>query len=177
MKTRVTLAIVILAAAIVGCKDNTVVKTETRAVGAAEALKTDEKAIAARFAEQKSATDAAFQKQSAIEGRQRRVDVLLAMAARWESTLGESYSKPRNFLATHVDKLKTIVAETEATDVDDCTGGARAKLTGAMATSLEGINMFLNSSGDETEAGRKKGQEGVDALAAANAAIRACTRS
>ena len=174
MKAQVRLAIVLLVATILGCGDSNVVKSETRAVGAAEALKADQKAIASRFAEQKGAADEAFQKQRTAEERQRKVALLAALVARWDAALVEAYATPRSDFAPLVKKLQALVADAESAEVDDCTGNARGKLTASMAITMESFDIFQKSTGDVSPAATQKAQEGVTALGAANAAINAC---
>ena len=132
MKRIFTLVTVVLIATLFGCKDSVPPKTEVRVESASEAARNDDQAIAVRLAQQKAATDEAFEKQRARESRQQYMDLLKAGIKRWEDGLSAASLTPRFGIAPQITKLQAIRTEVGTIDVDDCTGPARATLQSSM---------------------------------------------
>jgi hypothetical protein len=174
MKHVFALVITLLAAALFGCKDSAAPKSEVRVESASEAARNDERAIAKRLAEQKGATDEAFQRQRANESRQRNVDALRAIATRWNDSLSQASLTPRSDIAEPLKKLQTIKSDADTVEVDDCTGSARATLQSAMSASIEAFSLFQKETGPSADSTTQKIQQGADLLRAAQREISAC---
>lgn len=174
MKHLIALVITLIAATVFGCKDSPAPKSEARVESASEAARNDDRAIAKRLAEQKGAADEAFARQRANELRQRNVDALRAVGARWNDSLSEASRTPRSDIAGPLKKLQAIKSEADAVEVDDCTGGARATLQSAMAASIEAFDLFQKETGPSADSTSQKIQQGADLLRAAQREISAC---
>ena len=174
MKRIVTLVLISLVATLFGCKDATAPKSEIRVESASEAARNDDRAIAVRLAEQKAAADEAYARERVRELRQRSVGALLAISIRWDQTLDEANRTFRTEIAGVIRKLQAIKSDTEAVEVDECTGGARATLASSMDDTIEGLNIFQSETGTVTGASALKLQSGSDILYAAQREINAC---
>ncbi len=175
MKYIVTLATLLLAATVFGCKDTSAPKEGMPVESASEARRNDDRAIAERLAQQKAALDEAYARQRENEERQRRVDALRAITARWDEGLSEVGRTPRNEIGSSIKKLQAIKAEIETAEADDCTSKARVTLLSAMATALDALGMFQKETGSTiSEATNQKLQQGVDTLVNAKREMDAC---
>lgn len=175
MKYIVTLATLSLAATVFGCNDTSAPKEGTPVESASEARRNDDRAIAERLAQQKAAIDEAYARQRENEERQRRVDALRAITARWDEVLSEVSRTPRNEIGASIKKLQAIKTEAEAAETDDCTSKARVTLLSAMAAASEALGMFQKETGSTvSEATNQKLQQGVDTLVNAKREMDAC---
>ena len=174
MKLFVATITLLLAAITLGCKDAKPPKSEARVETASEAARNDNQAIAGRLAQQKAAVDEAFEKGRAREERQRNVDALRAIAARWNDGLSEASRTPRFDIAPVLKKLQTIQVDAGTVEVDSCTGNARVSLQAAMSASIEAFTMFQKETGESAEATTQKIQQGSDLLRVAQQEINSC---
>jgi flagellar motor protein MotB len=174
MKKIISLATVFLIATTFGCKDAPAPKTQVNVESASEAARNDDRAIAKRLSEQKSAVDEKFSRERAQEARQRNVDALRALASRWQDGLIEASGTPRFDIAGPLKKLQSIKAEADTIEVDDCTGSARITLQSSMAASMEAFTMFQKETGESADATTNKVQQGADLLLASRRQMDAC---
>ena len=175
MRQFLTVATLLLAATVFGCNDTSAPKEGIPVESASEARRNDDRAIAERLAQQKAALDEAYARQRENEERQRRVDALRAITARWDEALGEVGRTPRNEIGASIKKLQAIKAEVEAAETDDCTSKARVTLLSAMAAASEALGMFQKETGNTiSEATNQKLQQGVDTLVNAKREMDAC---
>ena len=174
MKRIVTLVAVLLAATAFGCKDAAPPKTDVRVESASEAARKDDREIAERLAQQKAATDDAYQKQRARESRQQYVDLLRAATKRWEDGLSAATLIPRFEIGPQITKLQAIRSEAGTIDVDDCSGPARAILQSSMAVSFEALAMFQKETGESGDATTQKVTQAAELLSQAKTQTDAC---
>ncbi|MEQ1516102.1 MAG: hypothetical protein ABL931_06395 [Usitatibacteraceae bacterium] len=174
MKKIVALLFAVFAAVIFGCKDAKAPKTETRVESASEAARNDDRAIAKRFAEQKAATDTKFEQGRAREERQRTIDAIQALAARWAEGLTETSQTGRSSLAPAIKKLQTIKADAEAVAVDECTGKSRASLVAAMTGAIAAYEAFQKETGDGSSASRQQLEAAEKRLTSSEQELKSC---
>ena len=174
MKRIVTLVAVLLAATALGCKDSTPPKTDSRVESASEAARNDDRAIAVRLAQQKAATDDAYQRQRARESRQQYVDLLRAAIKRWEDGLSAAALTPRFEIGSQIIKLQAIRTEVGVIDVDDCSGPARTTLQSSMAVSFEALAIFQKETGESGDAATQKVTQAAELLRQAKTQTDAC---
>ena len=174
MKKFGAIVIVMLVATAFGCKDSAAPKSEVPVESASEAARNDSRASAVRLAEQKAATDEAFEKGRAREERQRNVDLVRAVSARWEAGLNEARLTPRSDIAGPIKKLQAIKADAETIGVDDCAGSARNTLVSSMVASIEAFSMFQKEKGESGDTTTQKVQQATDLLRAAQSEMSAC---
>ena len=174
MKQIFAFVFIFVAATTFGCNDAVAPKNEVRVESASEAARNDSRAIAGRLAQQKAAVDEAFERTRALEARQRNVDALRAVSARWLDGLDDVSRIPRSDLAESIKKLRAIKTEAETVEVDDCTGKARATLVSSMTASIEAASMFQKEGGTARDATGQKLQQGADSLFAAQREMDTC---
>lgn len=161
-------------ATMVGCKETPVPQSDLRVESASDAARNDDRAIAARLAEQKAAVDEAYARERAREQRQRHVDALRAVGKRWDEGLDEAGRTPRTAVPGAIKKLQAIKSEAESVEVDDCTGDARTTLVASMAASVEALSLFQKETGTGGPGSELKLQQAADLLYAAQRAMSAC---
>lgn len=159
MKHAIIPTALLLASLLPACGDKPAPAPETRVESASEAARNDNRAIAERLAEQKAATDAAFEQGRARAEREQMVEALSAVGRRWSDALNEIGSVGRSDLAPAIKKLETLKAEAEAVPVNDCTGKARVAMSASMAMSIDTYNQFRAGTGKPDDAMQQKLQQ------------------
>jgi hypothetical protein len=174
MKNVGAIGMVLVAAMMFGCKDAAKPKTEAYVESASEAARNDSRASAARLAEQKAATDEAFEKGRAREERQRNVDALRAIGTRWGEGVIETSRTGRSDLAAPIRKLQQIKSDAEAVAVDDCTGKARTSLVASMSAAIAAYGMFQKETGDASDASKQQLETAGKLLTTAEQELTTC---
>lgn len=165
---------VLLAAAVAGCGDRTAPKSEVKVPSASEALKSDQREIAKRFEEQKSAADASFELNRARTERQQNVDALAAVAQRLGAGIKDAGTTGRGEFAALIKRVDALKAEANALAVDDCTGKVRASLLETISATVEAFNSFAKETGAASEASTQKLAQAADQLEAIGQELRSC---
>lgn len=174
MKQLNTVLAVLLAAACSGCGDRPAPTQGVKVESASEALKNDQREIAARFAEQKSAADANFQQDRARIERQQNVDALAAIAQRLGAAIQAGGATGRGEFAGLIKRVEAVKAEANAAVVDDCTGKVRTNFLEAISSTLDAFNSFAKETGAASEASTQKLGKAVEQLDAVGVELRAC---
>jgi hypothetical protein len=174
MKNVGTIVILLLAAMLFGCKDAAKPKTEAYVESASEAARNDSRASAARLAEQKAATDDAFEKGRARDERQRNIDALRAVGARWGEGLNETSRTGRSDLAAPIQKLQQIKSDAETVTVDECTGKARTSLVASMSAAIAAYGMFQKETGDASDTSKLQLEAAGKLLSTSQQELAAC---
>ena len=140
-----------------------------------QAVRSDERAIAVRLAEQKAAVETAYRETEAAEDRRKAVDALSQIATRWDSAVEGASKVLRGELDEPLKKLQAIKSEAETVVVNECTGPARTALVAAMNTSLEAFAAFrADTSAVVSEAIKTKHNKGADMQVEAVAQLAKC---
>lgn len=150
------MAVFLILLAISGCGEKNTRAVAPPPLGAEEAMKADSADIAKRLAEQKSATDLAFEKGRAQEEMQQRVASLNDIEKRWAAAFAEMNRTGRSDAATPLKNLQSIKAEVDQVVVNDCTGNARSTLSTGMAMALDAYTQFLKETGEPSAASKQK---------------------
>ncbi len=140
-----------------------------------QAVRNDERAIATRLAEQKTAVETAYREAEAADDKRKAVDALSQIATRWDSGVEGASKVLRGELDEPLKKLQAIKSEAETVAVNECTGAARAALVAAMNTSLEAFAAFRADTGAVvSEAVKAKHNKGADMQVEAVAQLATC---
>ena len=174
MKYANTVLAVLLAAACAGCGDRGAPPRDVRVESASEALRTDQREIAERFAAQKSAADANFQQERARSERQQNVDAIAAIAQRLDAGIRDAGTTGRSEFAGLIKKVEALRAEANAVAVDDCTGKVRTNLLEAISTTMDAFESFAKETGAASAASTQKLAKAVDQLDALGQELRTC---
>ena len=174
MKTISAIFTILLAATAFGCKDSAAPKSEMRVESASEAARNDSRASAARLAEQKAATDEAFEKGRAAEERLRNINALRAVGKRWGAGVSETSRTGRSELGASIQKLQLIKSDAEAVAVDDCTSRARTSLVASMSAAITAYRLFQKEAGDASDASQQQLETAGNLLATADQELTAC---
>jgi len=174
MKHVNTVLAVLLAAACSGCGERPVPPPEVKVESASEALRTDMREIARRFAEQKAAADASFQQERAHNERQQNVDALAAVAQRLGAGIRDAGTTGRGEFAGLIKKVEALKADANAVVVDDCTGKVRTNLLEAISTTVDAFNSFARETGAASAVSTQKLLQAIDQLNAIGQELRAC---
>ncbi len=166
---------VFLAAACAGCGDRAAPPPrDVNVATASEALRADQKEIAQRFDEQKSAADANFQLERARADRQLNVDALSAIAQRLGAAVRDAGATGRGEFPALIKRVEAIRAEANAVTVDDCTGKVRASLLEAITITVDAFNSFARETGAASEASTQKLAQAVELVDTIGLDLRAC---
>ena len=174
MKLIGMLAGTVLCAALTGCGESEPPANPAAMETAGDAMRNDDRAIAQRLAEQKTAVESAYRLAEAAEDRQKAIDAVNQVIKRWDGAVEVASSTKRTELEGPVKQLQAIKAEAEAMPVNDCTGIARAPLLNSMNTTLEAIAMFRKETDKASEATKEKHNNGADLLAESAAQLSKC---
>ena len=174
MKLIGTLAGTVLCAALTGCGESKPPANPAAMETAGDAMRNDDRAIAQRLAEQKTAVESAYRLAEAAEERQKAIDAVNQVIKRWDGAVEVASSTKRTELEGPVKQLQAIKGEAEAMPVNDCTGIARATLVNSMNTTMEAIAMFRKETDKASEATKEKHNNGADLLAESAAQLSKC---
>ncbi|MEP7156456.1 MAG: hypothetical protein ABI905_11830 [Betaproteobacteria bacterium] len=156
------LPLLLLLAVLAACGPKAAPPAEVKAESAGDAMRNDNAAIAARLAEQKGATDAAFEKQQAQNEKTQLVDSLAAAGKRWMDVVNEAQKTGRGDVDAVIKKMEGVKAEVEAMPVNECTGKARAAMSTAMASTIDAYRQFRGETGAASDTSKDKiAQAGV----------------
>ena len=164
----------VLCATLTGCGESKPPVTPAAIETAGDAMRNDNRAIAQRLAEQKTAVETAYRLVEAAEERQKAIDAVNQAIKRWDGAVEAASNTKRTELDGSVKQLQAIRAEAEAMPVNDCTGIARATLVNSMNTTMEAIAMFRKDTGKASEATKEKHNKGADLLAESTAQLSNC---
>jgi hypothetical protein len=165
---------ILVAAGGVACSDPPAPKQELKVETASEALNTDMREIAKRFAEQKAAADAEFQQEIARNDRQQKVDALAVVAQRLGTGIRDAGTTARSDFAGLIKRVEDLKAEANAVAVDDCTGKVRTNLLEAIAKTVEAYNSFVKETGAASAASTQKLLQAIEQLNSIGQELRTC---
>jgi hypothetical protein len=174
MKHIITLIVILLAATVLGCNDAPAPKNDVRVESASEAARNDNRAIAARLAEQKAALEESSQLERARNERQQNVELLSALSKRWAGAVAETSRTGRSDLTEPIKKLQAIKAEADTIAVDECTGKARATLVASMSAAIAAYGTFQKETGDGSEASKQQLESAGSLLLTSQTDLNAC---
>ena len=169
-----TILAVLLTAACAACSDKPAPPSDVKVATASEALQADQKEIAQRFNEQKSAADANFQLERARADRQLNVDAMSAVAQRLGAAVRDAGTTGRGEFPALIKKVEAIRTEASAVAVDGCTGPVRANLLEAITTTVDAFNSFAKETGSASEASTQKLARAVELIDTIGQDLRAC---
>lgn len=153
------LLIASVAALMVGCGKKTEPAPTVKAETAGDAMRNDNADIAKRLAEQKGATDAAFEKQQAQNEKTAQYDALAAISSRWVAVVGEAQKTGRSDMDAVIKKFEDVKTEASNLAVNDCTGRARAAMLTAMSSTIDAYRQFRTETGAASDTSKEKLQQ------------------
>ena len=165
---------VLVAAVFSACGERAAPPPEVKVESASDALRNDQKDIAKRFAEEKSAADADFRLNRARDERQQNVDAMVAIAQRLGAAIRDAGTTGRSEFAGLIKKVDSLKAEANAVAVDDCTGKLRENLLETIGATVDAFNSFAKETGAASEATAKKLMQATDQLDVIAQELRAC---
>lgn len=175
MKPVALLVAVTCLAALSACGEKAAPKAEVRVESASEALKNDERAIAARLAEQKAGLENASQEQREANERRQFSDALGAIAKQWRDVVAEAARTGRGEIAGPIKKMEALKASLDSAAVNSCTGKARATLSSSMSSTIDAFKQFGTETGAATsDAAQQKLAEALEQLTRFDSELGTC---
>jgi hypothetical protein len=142
---------------------------------ASEARQIDERSIAERLDQQKSATDDKGTRDRQQAERNVKLDALRGVGRRWNDALTEATKTGRSDIGGPMEKMQAAKRDAEAVSVDDCTAKARDTLLSSMTVGLDAYNLFRQQSGPVSDAVSAKLQDAIAQLGESDRQLAACS--
>lgn len=175
MKPSALLVAIICLAAVSACGEKAAPRAEVRVESASEALKNDERAIAARLAEQKAGLEEASQRDREASERRQFADTLGAIGKQWRDVLAEATRTGRGEIAGPIKKMEALKASLDSAAVNNCTGKARATLSSSMSSTIDAFKQFGTETGAGTsDAAQQKLAEALEQLTKFDSELGGC---
>jgi hypothetical protein len=169
-----TLTVCLMVAA--GCgKEAPPPNQDVRTQTASEARQVDERSIAERLDQQKSATDTKSTLERQQAERTVKLEALRSVGRRWNEALTEATRTGRSDIGGPIEKMQAAKRDAESVSVDDCTAKARDTLLSSMTVGLDAYNLFRQQSGPVSDAVSAKLQDAIAQLAESDRQLAACT--
>ncbi|MBL8524379.1 MAG: hypothetical protein JNN20_11880 [Betaproteobacteria bacterium] len=157
------------------CGDKSAPKAEVKVESASEALKNDDKAIAARLAEQKAGLEEASQRDREATERRQFADALGAIGKQWRDVLAEATRTGRGEIAGPIKKMEALKASLDSAAVNNCTTKARATLSSSMSSTIDAFKQFGTETGAGTsDAAQQKLAEALEQLTKFDSELGSC---
>jgi hypothetical protein len=141
---------------------------------AGDAMKRDNADIAKRLEEQKAEADKGFNDARAAEERARMIAVLTTARESFARKVDAAFAATRNTMAPIVKELEIQRAEAEGLPVNNCTLPIKSEMLAGMSSAIEGLNLFIKETADQSEASKAKMLDGSTKLAGMANSLKAC---
>ena len=159
-----------------GCGPEPPPPVTTSAPTASEVLKADERAIAARFAEQKQALDEQTERDRIQAERNERIEAIAVIDRQWRTAMDEASRSRKGELPGPMATMEAAKNAAEQAPVDTCTEKPRTTMVNAMAMILDAYTQFRQQPGDASKAIQDQLNEGAVFLGTAERELAACRR-
>lgn len=141
---------------------------------AGEAMKRDNADISRRLEEQKATADKSFNDARAAEDRAKMIDVLSTARESFSRKVDAAFAAKRSTIAPIIKELEVLRTEAEGLPTNNCTLPIKSEMVSGMSSAIEGLNLFVKETGDQSEASKAKMLEGSTKLAGMASSLKAC---